>query len=57
MYTWSRACLAQNGGWLPIAAMDKVAKILDMKKIQVYEVASFYTMFHRCVARALCACA
>eukprot|EP01033_Poteriospumella_lacustris_P001212 gene1212-879_t len=37
----------QNGGWLPLAAMNKVAKILDMPPIRVYEVASFYTMFNR----------
>jgi NADH dehydrogenase (ubiquinone) flavoprotein 2 len=27
--------------------MNKVAKILDMQPMQVYEVASFYTMFNR----------
>ena len=27
--------------------MNKVAKVLDMKPMQVYEVASFYTMFNR----------
>lgn len=37
----------QNGGWLPLAAMNKVAKVLDMAPIRVYEVASFYTMFNR----------
>lgn len=37
----------QNGGWLPLAAMNKVAKLLDMAPIRVYEVASFYTMFNR----------
>jgi NADH-quinone oxidoreductase subunit E len=31
--------------WLPRAAMDHVADILDMPRIRVYEVASFYTMF------------
>jgi NADH-quinone oxidoreductase E subunit len=36
----------QCGGWLPRAAMDHVAKILDMAPIRVYEVATFYTMFH-----------
>jgi NADH-quinone oxidoreductase E subunit len=36
----------QNGGWLPRAAMDYVAKILDMAPIRVYEVATFYTMFN-----------
>ncbi|PRP78979.1 hypothetical protein PROFUN_11444 [Planoprotostelium fungivorum] len=37
----------QHGGWLPLAAMDKVAKILEVPPIRVYEVASFYTMFNR----------
>lgn len=37
----------QNGGWLPLAAMNKVAKLLQMAPIRVYEVASFYTMFNR----------
>lgn len=37
----------QNEGWLPLAAMNKVAKLLDMAPIRVYEVASFYTMFNR----------
>ena len=36
----------QSGGWLPKAAMDPVAGMLDMPPIRVYEVASFYTMFH-----------
>merc|ERR1712100_747748 len=35
----------QHGGWLPISAMNAVAKLLDMPKIRVYEVATFYTMF------------
>lgn len=34
-------------GWLPISAMHKVAEILDMPKMRVYEVATFYTMFNR----------
>lgn len=33
--------------WLPITAMHKVAEILDMPKMRVYEVATFYTMFNR----------
>jgi NADH dehydrogenase (ubiquinone) flavoprotein 2 len=37
----------QNGGWLPIMAMDKVAKIVEVDPIRVYEVATFYTMFNR----------
>jgi NADH-quinone oxidoreductase subunit E len=36
----------QVGGWLPRAAMDHVARILDMAPIRVYEVATFYTMFN-----------
>ena len=35
----------EHGGWLPRAAMDEVARILDMAPIRVYEVATFYTMF------------
>ncbi|WP_439577840.1 complex I 24 kDa subunit family protein [Elioraea sp.] len=31
--------------WLPRAAMDHVAEILEMPRIRVFEVASFYTMF------------
>jgi len=36
----------QSGGWLPRAAMDRVAGILDMPPIRVYEVATFYTMLN-----------
>ncbi len=36
----------QAGGWLPIAAMDAVADMLDMPYIRVYEVATFYSMFN-----------
>ncbi|XP_077290658.1 NADH dehydrogenase ubiquinone [Arctopsyche grandis] len=34
-------------GWLPISAMHKVAEILHLPKMRVYEVATFYTMFIR----------
>jgi len=34
-------------GWLPIAAMHAVAKMLEMPNMRVYEVATFYTMFNR----------
>lgn len=34
-------------GWLPISAMHKVAEYLDMPRMRVYEVATFYTMFMR----------
>lgn len=37
----------QNDGFLSLAAMDKVALILGMEKIRVYEVATFYSMFNR----------
>lgn len=36
---------AQNGGWLTTELMDAVADYLDMPKIAVYEVATFYTMY------------
>ncbi|KHJ37104.1 NADH-quinone oxidoreductase subunit E [Pedobacter glucosidilyticus] len=32
-------------GWLSSAAMDKVAEYLQLQSIEVYEVATFYTMF------------
>ncbi len=34
------------GGWLDIPVMDYVAEILQIKPIEVYEVATFYTMFN-----------
>lgn len=37
----------QSGGWLPIAAMHKVAKIVEEPEMRIYEVSSFYTMFNR----------
>lgn len=37
----------QHGGWLPISAMNKVAEVLGMAPIRVYEVATFYSMFNR----------
>src|SRR5687768_11019701 len=33
-------------GWLSVPVMDKVAEIMNLQPIEVYEVASFYTMFH-----------
>jgi len=36
----------QNHGWLPKAAMDHVAEMLQMPPIRVYEVATFYTMYN-----------
>jgi len=36
----------QHDGWIPKAAMDHIADMLDMPPIRVYEVASFYTMYN-----------
>lgn len=36
-----------NDNFLSLAAMNKVAKVLEMPQMAVYEVASFYTMFNR----------
>lgn len=36
----------QNGNWLPIAAMEVVAKLLEMPFIRVQEVATFYSMYN-----------
>jgi NADH-quinone oxidoreductase subunit E len=36
----------EKWGWLSVEAMDYVASLLNIKPIEVYEVASFYTMFH-----------
>ena len=40
--------LAQDefGGWLSAETMDYVASLLQLESIEVYEVATFYTMFH-----------
>ena len=35
----------QAGGWLPQKAIEHVAEFLDMARIRVLEVATFYTMF------------
>ena len=37
----------QNGGWLPLAAMNKVADITGATPMRVYETATFYTMFNK----------
>jgi NADH-quinone oxidoreductase E subunit len=41
--------LAQRdyGGWLPEAAFDDVAAVMDLPATQVAAVASFYTMFNK----------
>jgi NADH-quinone oxidoreductase subunit E len=40
--------LAQEsfGGWLDVPVMDYVASLLDLQPIEVYEVASFYSMYN-----------
>lgn len=37
---------AESGGWLSTETMDYVAGILGIQPIEVYEVASFYSMFN-----------
>lgn len=34
-------------GWLPISAMNRVAEVLSVPEMRVYEVATFYTMYNR----------
>lgn len=36
-----------NDDWLSVEAMDKVAELLSIKPIEVYEVASFYSMYNQ----------
>jgi len=36
----------ENGGWLSVEAMDHVAELLRLKPIEVYEVATFYSMYN-----------
>ncbi len=36
----------ENHGWLSVPAMDEVAATLNIAPIEVYEVASFYSMFN-----------
>jgi NADH-quinone oxidoreductase subunit E len=36
----------ENHGWLSVPAMDEVAATLGITPIEVYEVASFYSMFN-----------
>ena len=33
-------------GWLPVPEMERVAELLGMSYMRVYEIASFYTMFN-----------
>src|SRR3982751_232572 len=36
----------ENNGWLSVEAMDYVAGLLQIKAIEVYEVATFYSMYN-----------
>jgi NADH-quinone oxidoreductase subunit E len=36
----------ENAGWLSVEAMDYVASLLNIKPIEVYEVATFYSMYN-----------
>tara|TARA_B100000963_G_scaffold357355_1_gene379358 strand:- start:30900 stop:31508 length:609 start_codon:yes stop_codon:yes gene_type:complete len=36
----------QNNNWIPLAAIELIAKMLDTTYIKVYEVATFYTMYN-----------
>jgi NADH-quinone oxidoreductase subunit E len=36
----------ENNGWLSVEAMDYVASLLQIKPIEVYEVATFYSMYN-----------
>lgn len=38
--------LQEQEGWTSPVGMDYIARMLDIQPIEVYEVASFYTMYH-----------
>ena len=40
-----RAAQHQNNGFLTVPLMDEIARYLELAKIEVYEVASFYSMY------------
>lgn len=37
---------SENDGWLSAEAMDEVAKLLGIQPVEVFEVATFYSMFN-----------
>ena len=37
----------QNGGWIPVTAMYKIAKICEVPPMRVFETVTFYAMFNR----------
>lgn len=38
--------LQEQEGWTPTEGMDYIAELLGIQPIEVYEVATFYTMYH-----------
>ena len=48
----------QNGNYLSTELMDAVAEYLQLPRVQVYEVASFYSMFetHKCARHHVSIC-
>ena len=36
----------EQEGWTSVEGMDYIARMLDIQPIEVYEVATFYTMYH-----------
>jgi NADH-quinone oxidoreductase subunit E len=42
-----------HDNWLSIELQDKVAEILKIKPVEVYEVVSFYTMFNQTTYRKI----
>jgi NADH-quinone oxidoreductase subunit E len=38
--------LPTGGGWIPCAAMDKIAEMCNVAPMKVYEVATFYSMYN-----------
>jgi NADH-quinone oxidoreductase subunit E len=37
---------ATGSAWVPVVAMDEIARVLEMPAIRVYEIATFYFMFN-----------
>ena len=37
----------RQNGWLPISVMNKVAEVLQVPPMRVYEVVTFYTMYNQ----------
>jgi NADH-quinone oxidoreductase E subunit len=37
----------QHQNWIPRAAMDHIAEILEIPRIKVYEIATFYSMYNK----------